>query len=74
MACIQPDGLLTRCGEFVLLAMWKPATPEDVAAECQVPLFRVRSAIREFVQAGLLEQKGETYYMITAQGIKRMEG
>ena len=38
MACIQPDGLLTRCGESVLLAMWKPAPLEFVAHECRAPL------------------------------------
>ena len=73
MACIQPDGLLTRCGESVLLAMWVPATEADVAGDCRVPLFRVRSAIREFLQAGLIEQNGEAY-KVTPQGVKRMEG
>lgn len=73
MGCIQPDGLLTRCGEAVLLAMWKPATLEEVAKECGVPMFRVRSAIREFLQAGLVERKQESY-VITAQGIKKLEG
>ena len=73
MACIQPDGLLTRCGEAVLLATWKPATLEEVAIECRIPMFRVRSAIREILQAGLVEEKGESYG-ITAQGIKNLEG
>jgi predicted transcriptional regulator len=73
MGCIQPDGLLTRCGEAVLLATWKPAAPEEVAEECGVPMFRVRSAIREFFQAGLVERRGE-FYVITAEGIKKLEG
>jgi predicted transcriptional regulator len=73
MACIQPDGLLTRCGEAVLLATWKPSTQEEVAKECRVPMFRIRSAIREFLQAGLLEKNGESY-AITAEGVRKLEG
>ena len=73
MACVQPDGFLTRCGEFLLLAMWKPATPEEVAKACRVPLFRVRSAIREFLQAGFVQKEGEAY-VVTPDGIAVMEG
>lgn len=73
MACIQPDGLLTRCGESVLLAMWTPATLESVAEQCQVPLFRVRAAAREFLEAGLIDKNGADY-VVTISGISRMEG
>jgi len=73
MACIQPDGLLTRCGESVLLAMWTPATVEHVAKECRVPLFRVRAAVREFLDAGLIK-KDKDQYLVTAAGIARLEG
>ena len=73
MACIQSDGSLTRCGELLLLAMWEPAIPEEVAKDCGVPLFRVRSAIREFVGAGLIEKKGDAY-ALTPKGVQRMEG
>ena len=72
MACIQPDGYLTRCGEFMLLAMWKPATPEEVAKECRVPLFRTRSAIREFIEAHLLMRDGKCY-VISPEGIGKLE-
>jgi hypothetical protein len=73
MACIQPDGHLTRCGEFVLLAMWKPATPEEVAHECGVPLFRIRSAMREFFNARLITKNGNRH-VISAEGIAKLEG
>ena len=73
MACIQSDGSLTRCGELLLLAMWEAATPEEVAKDCGVPLFRVRSAIREFVGAGLIAKKGDAY-ALTPKGVQRMEG
>jgi hypothetical protein len=55
MARIQPDGTLTPCGEQLLLATWHPGTAEQVAELCHAPLFRVRSAIRGFVEAGLME-------------------
>lgn len=73
MACIEPDGFLTRCGELLLLAMWDQATPEEVAKDSGVPLFRARSAIREFLGAGLIEKRGEAY-ALTPEGIKRLEG
>ena len=73
MACIQPDGLLTRCGESVLLAMWTPATLESVAKQCQAPLFRIRAAAREFLEAELIEKNGE-FYVVNLSGISKMEG
>ena len=72
MACLQPDGLPTRCGEQMLLAMWKPATPEQIARECHAPLFRVRSAVREFVEAEFVEKKDDLC-VITHKGMKAME-
>jgi predicted transcriptional regulator len=53
--------------------MWELATPEEVAKDSGVPLFRARSAIREFVGAGLLEKRGEAY-ALTPKGIEKMEG
>ena len=73
MACLQPDGQLTRCGEYLLLAMRDAVTPETIAKECQVPLFRVRSALREFLDLELVKKHGETYGM-TSQGEKKLEG
>jgi hypothetical protein len=72
MACIQPDGHLTRCGENMLLALWRPASPEKVSMECWVPLFRARSAIREFLAAKLIHKDGEAY-VISSEGIARLE-
>jgi hypothetical protein len=72
MACIQPDGLLTRCGESVLLAMWRPAPLDYVAKECRAPLFRIRAAAREFQGAGLIENNGDKY-LVTEAGIAKME-
>jgi hypothetical protein len=72
MACIEPNGTLTRCGEQLLLAMWHPGTAEEIAKLCHAPLFRVRSAIREFIEAGLAEKRDDTH-VITPKGIEKME-
>jgi hypothetical protein len=53
--------------------MWTPATLESVAKECRVPLFRIRAAAREFLDASLIE-KGGDQYVVTVSGISRMEG
>jgi hypothetical protein len=53
--------------------MWTPATLESVAEQCQVPLFRIRAAAREFLEAGLINKNGE-YYVVNVSGISKMEG
>jgi predicted transcriptional regulator len=62
MACISPDGKLTESGTKMLRALKSGlATPEDIARETQLPLFRVRSGFRELAQAGIVEQDGDKY-------------
>jgi hypothetical protein len=53
--------------------MWKPATLESVAKQCQAPLFRIRAAAREFLEAELIDKNGE-YYVVNLSGILKMEG
>ncbi len=68
MACISPDGKPTESGTKMLRALKSNlATPEDIARETGLPLFRVRSGLRELVQAGVAEQDGNTY-RITEKG------
>lgn len=53
----------------MLLALTKPAEPEAVSRETGLPLFKVRSGLRELAQAGLVEERsGE--YIITNTGRK----
>ncbi len=62
MACISPDGKLTESGTKMLHALKSgSATPEDIARATQLPLFRVRSALRELAQASIVEQNGDKY-------------
>lgn len=73
MACIDPDGNLTRTAELILLALRTPAGAEVVAAETDLPLFRVRSALRELERGGLLTASGDQLFQITARGIRKLE-
>ena len=62
MGCISPDGTPTETGKKMLLALQRGLrSPQDIAKETGLPLFRVRSGLRDIVVAGLAEQKGNDY-------------
>ena len=68
MACISPDGKPTESGARMLRALKSGLrSPEEIAKEAGVPLFRVRSGLRELTQAGLASQKVDRYE-ITDEG------
>lgn len=73
MACVNPDGTLTRSGELIILALRTPLTPEEVAQETGEPLFRVRSALREFMGVGFVEVQDDKY-LCTSAALARLEG
>ena len=62
MACISPDGKPTESGARMLRALESGlGSPEEIAKEAGLPLFRVRSGLRELTQAGLANQKDDKY-------------
>jgi DNA-binding IclR family transcriptional regulator len=62
MACISPDGKPTESGSKMLRALESGlGSPEEIAKNAGLPLFRVRSGLRELTQAGLANQKGDRY-------------
>ncbi len=62
MACISPDGKPTESGTKMLRALESGlGTPEEIAKQVGLPLFRVRSGLRELTQAGLANQKDDGY-------------
>ena len=73
MPCINPDGTLTLSAKAMLSAVLSPATPEEVAKSTGLPLFRIRSSIREMQEAGLVEEK-EGKYLATRIGKEKSEG
>jgi predicted transcriptional regulator len=62
MACISPDGKPTASGTKVLRALQAGLkSPEEAAQDTGLPLFRVRSGLRELSQAGLVVEKAGKY-------------
>ena len=54
MACVSPDGTPTASGRAILAAVRRPASAEEVAEATGLPLYRVRSGLRELAAAGLV--------------------
>ncbi|MGC8627855.1 MAG: hypothetical protein ACP5VR_09970 [Acidimicrobiales bacterium] len=61
MACISSDGTLSASGRALLKAVERPATAEEVSAATGLPLFRVRSGLRELAGAGMVSQQGPLF-------------
>lgn len=62
MACVSPDGKPTESGAKMLRALRAGSkSPEEVAQETGLPLFRVRSGLRELSQADLVVEKAGKY-------------
>ena len=62
MACVSPDGKPTESGTKMLRALKSGlGSPEDIAKDAGLPLFRVRSGLRELAEAGLANQKDDRY-------------
>ena len=71
MACINPDGTLTPAAQAVITALHNPCTPAELAQVTSLPVYRIRSTIRELIEAGLvLETDGK--YQLTDTGKKRL--
>ncbi len=73
MPCINADGTISRSAELILLTCRTGASCEAMAVEVKLPLFRIRSATRELVAAGLLEPDGANFHT-TEKGDKALEG
>jgi predicted transcriptional regulator len=70
MACVNPDGKPTESGTKMLRAIKSGLdSPEKIAGNTGLPLFRVRSGLRELAQAGLAIEKDEKYGL-TEKGTK----
>jgi len=73
MACISPDGKPTESGVKMLRALNSGlGSPEEIAKDAGLPLFKVRSGLRELTQAGLASQKDDKYG-ITNKGTELIE-
>lgn len=61
MPCVRPDGTLSTTGKLMLEAVPENSSPEDVAAVTGMPLYRVRSSLRELAAAGYVSEEGERF-------------
>jgi DNA-binding IclR family transcriptional regulator len=68
MACLNSDGSLTVVAGAILEAVATAGDPADVAAATGLPLYRVRSGLREMLQSGLVETQ-EAGYALTDRGL-----
>jgi DNA-binding IclR family transcriptional regulator len=70
LPCVSPDGKLTKSGIATLSALKSGAsTPKAVAEITGQPLFKVRSGLRELVNAGFVKQVDDKY-QLTPEGSK----
>jgi DNA-binding IclR family transcriptional regulator len=71
VACVNPDGTVTPSAIAILTALRSADTAELIAPLAGLPLFRVRSALRELVAAGLVEVV-DGHHRLTDTGLARL--
>ncbi len=69
MACVNPDGTLTESAIKILESLSVPKSPEEIANFTDVPLFKIRSALRDLINAGFVNQVNDKY-KLTDEGLK----
>lgn len=71
MACVNADGTITETARSLLKAVESPLGAEEIAARLGLPLFRVRSSLREMAEAGLILSQGDDF-VISGEGRKKI--
>ena len=61
MACVNADGTITPTAKALLKSLDTPLGAEEIAARLGSPLFKVRSSLREMLEAGLVVPLGDKY-------------
>jgi len=61
MPCVLPDGSVTPTAKKVLSTALQEKSAEEISKLTGMPVYRVRSSIRELLNAGLMEEKGGKY-------------
>ncbi len=72
MAGVKPDGTLTASAKRVLTALRTPGTAPEAAEKANLPLYFVRSGLRELCAAGLLIER-DGCFETTEAGLTRLE-
>ena len=71
MPCANPDGTLVVTARRLLEAADPPGTAADIAGRTGLPLYRVRSGLRELLGAGLITE-GDGAFFPTPAGRDRL--
>ena len=71
MACVNPDGTISESAKALLNAIQTPLTPEEISKQVGQPLFKIRSSIREMIQAELIQEE-ESKFIITEKGREKI--
>jgi predicted methyltransferase len=71
VACVNPDGTITPSAVAIVAALRSADTAELIAPLTGLPLFRVRSALRELVAAGLVTVEDGRHHLTDA-GLARL--
>ena len=66
MACINPDGTLSPSAKTVVSTLQKPSTLQELAQATNLPLYRLRSSLRELVDANLVAEENGVYKLTEA--------
>ena len=72
MPCVKPDGTLEPMAQAIVRALGTPRTVEGVCEHLRLPRYRVRSTIRELLEAGLAAES-DGIYSLTDSGRRRLE-
>lgn len=61
MPCVNPDGSITDSAKALLKVIETPLTAEEISKKVGQPLFKIRSSLREMVDAELIKEEGNKY-------------
>lgn len=61
MACVNADGTITATAKALLKTLEIPLSAEEIAGRLGLPLFRIRSSLRELAVAGFVVIQGDKY-------------
>ena len=73
MACVNARGEITESARQILTALLEPAPLSQVAVHTGLPLYRIRSAMRELSAAGLASET-EAGWRTTETGRSAIQG
>jgi predicted transcriptional regulator len=73
MPCVKPDGTLEPMAQAILRALRTPRTAEGVCDHLRLPPYRVRSTVRELVEAGLVADADGTLRLTDAGAARILE-